>query len=194
LLAAQRTDDSDIPSVDDERALVERAKHDGAAFAQLYGRYADSIYRYCYRRLGDPNSASDATSRVFTKALAGLPHCRSESFRSWLFAIAHHAIVDDFRERTRAMEPIPMAMDLHDEEANPERHVLAAEAAGAVRELLRQLPEDQRSVVELRLAGLSGSEIALVSGLSLSAVKSIQFRAYRRLRTLMGSSQLTTRT
>jgi DNA-directed RNA polymerase specialized sigma24 family protein len=51
--------------------------------------------------------------------------------------------------------------------------------------MLARLPERQRQIVELRLLGLNGVEIAEVVGLSHSAVKSAQFRAYGALRDLL---------
>ena len=50
---------------------------------------------------------------------------------------------------------------------------------------LAKLTNEQRNVVELRLAGLTGPEIAEALHLSIPAVKSSQFRAYGRLRALL---------
>src|SRR3954447_12702789 len=81
----------------DEVSLVARAQEDRRAFAPLYVRYADPIYRYCFHRLGTRQAAEDATSLVFEKAIAKLPSFRQQSFRSWLFSIAHNVIVDNYR-------------------------------------------------------------------------------------------------
>ncbi len=59
-----------------------------------------------------------------------------------------------------------------------------------VQMLLAALPDEQRHVVALRLAGLSGPEIAAVLGRHPAAVKSTQFRAYTRLRRLLGREEL----
>ena len=87
--------------LDGDARVVALAKSDPRAFAPLYARYFDPVYRYCYRRLGNPEAAADATSHVFAKALAALPGYREDapSFRSWLFAIAHNVISDDLRAR-----------------------------------------------------------------------------------------------
>lgn len=50
---------------------------------------------------------------------------------------------------------------------------------------MADLTHGQREVVELRLAGLTGPEIADVLGMKLAAVKSTQFRAYTQLRKLL---------
>jgi RNA polymerase sigma-70 factor (ECF subfamily) len=171
----------------DDAELVARAQADRQAFALLYRRYLDPVHRYCYRRLGSREAAEDATSIVFTKALTSLPNYRAGSFRSWLFAIAHHVITDDLRAR-RVVADLDAATEVMDREPTPEELALAAEAEGGVVLLLAQLPVGQRRVVELRLAGLTGREVAAVLGCSLAAVKINQVRAYTRLRALLGET------
>ncbi len=58
------------PGLRDDADLVAQAQLDRQAFAPLYARYADPVYRYCYRRLGHPEVAADATSQTFARALA----------------------------------------------------------------------------------------------------------------------------
>jgi RNA polymerase sigma-70 factor (ECF subfamily) len=55
-----------------------------------------------------------------------------------------------------------------------------------VRELLAGLPDHQRQVVELRLAGMTGAEIAQALGRSRANVDVTQYRAVSRLRTQLG--------
>ena len=55
-----------------------------------------------------------------------------------------------------------------------------------IHELLAQLLSDQRQVMELRLAGLTGPEIAAAVGRSLGSVKIPQVRAFAHMRTALG--------
>src|SRR5688500_8422516 len=163
LLARPSTPDSPaaLAPRDEDAWQVAAAKTDPRAFAPLYARYFDPVYRYCSRRLGHPEAAADAAGQVFAKALAALPGYREDapSFRSWLFAIAHNVLVDVLRAR-RPVLPLAVATDLVDAGPSPEEAVLAGEEERAIRELLARLPPDQRRVLELRLAGLTGPEIA----------------------------------
>ena len=168
----------------DDAGLVAGAQADRQAFALLYRRYLDPVHQYCYRRLGSREAAEDATSLVFTKAFAALPTYRAGSFRSWLFAIAYHVITDDLRAR-RVVAELDAAAEVPDREPTPEEVVMAAEAHSSVVRLLDRLAPGQRRVVELRLAGLTGREVAAVLGCSLPAVKIAQVRAYSRLRGLL---------
>ena len=127
----ERSDDGEA-----EAALVARARVEPAAFATLYDRYAVPVYRYCYARLGTREAAEDATSQVFTNALAALPRYRERgSFAAWLFAIAHNVVADAQRRDGR------FVADLLDERIDPapspEEHVLAGEAERRRRPLAR---------------------------------------------------------
>lgn len=179
-------------------ALIRDAIAHPVNFAPLYRRYVSDVYYFCFRRLDHREDAADATSRTFTKVLAGLPSFHPNpdnagaTFRAWLFRIAYTTVVD-MQRRKRPQESIDRDEDsdasipiqLRYPGGSPEEIALANEDIRRVREVLRQLPERQRRVVELRLADLSGQEIADAMSMSVSAVKSAQFRAYQTLRILL---------
>lgn len=168
-----------------EAALVARAKADRRAFAPLYARYLAPVLRYCERRIGDPQRAEDAAAQVFAQAIANIGGCRDDAFRPWLFTIAHNVVVDHYR-RARPVAALDAAVEVVDPEPTPEEMALEREERAALWALLGHLTPDQRRVTELRLAGLTGVEIAAALGLSHGAVKLHQFRAIRRLRATLG--------
>jgi RNA polymerase sigma-70 factor (ECF subfamily) len=169
----------------DEASQIAHAQRDPRAFAPLYHRYVDDVYRYCYRRLGDAEEAADMTSLIFTRALAALPrYAGTGSFRSWLFAIAHNAVIDG-QHQVRSWAPLQAGADQIDPALSPEEVVLRVDAAREMHAVLIQLPQDQRQVVELRLAGLTNREMAAVLGRSVPAIKMLQARALIRLRALL---------
>lgn len=166
-------------------ALAVRAAADRQAFALLYDRYVDAVYRYAYSRLRDRTAAEDATSLVFLKALAALPAHRAGSFRAWLFAIAHNVLCDAVRS-TRGERSLAQGFDFEDRAPRPDDAAIAAVERRSVLRAVALLPDEQRRVVELRLAGLTGPEIARVLGRSHVAVRMTQSRALARLRRLLG--------
>jgi RNA polymerase sigma-70 factor, ECF subfamily len=174
-------------SIDTDGALVAAARRDRAAFAPLYLRYVDPVYRYCLRRLGSREAAEDATAQVFAKAIGALSGYRENgpSFRSWLFAIAHNVLVDTGRS-ARPLDALDESLPLPDPGIGPEEAALVAEGQREVQLLLASVPPDQRRVLELRLAGLTTAEIAQALGLSPGAVRASQYRAVKRLRLVMG--------
>lgn len=173
----------------DESALILRAQQDLSAFAPLYHHYVDAIYHYCARRLGDAEASADMTSLIFSRALVALPTYRGGgSFRSWLFAIAHNAVIDGQRA-ARARPPLAIEANQVDPAPTPEEVVLDQDEAREVRAVLRHLPHDQRHVVELRLAGLTNAEMATILNRSVPAIKMLQGRALARLRVLLEANQ-----
>ena len=168
-----------------DAALVAQAQHDRHAFGLLYDRYVELIFRYCLVRLRDHEDAEDATSLVFARALAALPTHRGSSFRSWLFSIAHNVVVDAQRGSSPDL-PLGMLEMLPATGPSLEEQAVTEEQHRVVVQLLASLPDDQRHVVELRLAGLTGPEVAVALGRSHDSVRTTQRRALSRLRTVLG--------
>ena len=166
--------------------LVRAACVQPAVFGQLYERYFEVVYGYCQRRLDDRSAAEDACAAIFSRAFASLGSCRHpDRFRSWLFTIAHHEITDRYRAREPVTDLEAVAHTLRDPGRSPEDSAIAADERRALHEALGTLPPDQRHVIELRLAGLTGSEIAAVVGRRHGAIRALQHRAFARLRTLL---------
>ncbi|CAN5636150.1 sigma-70 family RNA polymerase sigma factor [soil metagenome] len=166
-----------------DHVLASRALHDRTAFAELYQRYLTPIYGYCYRRLGSREAAEDATSLVFTKALEGLPALRTPNFRAWLFTIAHRVVADSYRRRRHDVE-----LERAEEFPSPDQAdaiALTGLDLAALYQALDVLTADQRLVVELRMAGLTGPEIRQAVGRSRSWVDTTQFRAIQKLRVVL---------
>ena len=121
----------------------------------------------------------------FAKALAAFPRYRDASFRAWLFTITHHVVADRYRA-DRPEQTLELAAEIQDAAPSPEELALAADERRGVMGLLAGLPDHQRQVVEMRLAGLTGAEIAQALGRSRANVDVTQYRAVSRLRTQLG--------
>jgi RNA polymerase sigma-70 factor, ECF subfamily len=166
--------------------LVLAAQSALPAFEHLYRRYVNDVYRYCRQRLHEESDAADATSQTFVRALSNIQSCRQETFRPWLFAIARNVVIDAWRHARTAVE-LDDVLELVDTADGPESRAIAADDRQSVLAAMVHLTEDQRTIIEFRLAGLTGAEIAAVLGKSRNAVDQAQFRAINRIRTLIGS-------
>lgn len=166
-----------------DEMLVVAAQADRAEFGALYVRYVNPVYRFCYRRLGNQARAEDATSAVFERAINALPRFKTGSFRAWLFTIARNTVTDLHRANKQDQD-LDAAWYVADERPGPEELSIDAADAAHVRSMLVQLSPDQRQVVELRLSGLTDSEIAQVLGKSHGSVRTVQYRALQKLRSL----------
>ena len=64
------------PADDVERDLIEQARHDRDAFAQLYRRHYAPIAAYVHRRVGDAHTSEDLVAEVFIVAMKSIRHYR----------------------------------------------------------------------------------------------------------------------
>lgn len=166
--------------------VVRRA--DREQFAMLYDQYSALIYRYCLARLGSHERAEDATHQVFVRALEAFDRYQdTDRERAWLFTIAHNVVLNETARRTAdSLEATGDAEELTDPSTSPETQALAATEQQALRDAIAQLPADHRQALELRIAGLTGREIATEMGRSPDAVKMLHLRAIDRLRYALG--------
>jgi len=162
----------------DEKLMIETAQRDPRHFAELYRLHFDRIYAYISRRVATRFDAQDLTAEVFQQALANLGRFewRGVPFAAWLYRIAAHAVTDHHQRMVRdtnvAPSPEPAGEELE-----------SAERRAALYRAVRDLPADQRRVIELRFAeGRAIAEIARMLGRSEGAVKQLQFRALTGLR------------
>jgi RNA polymerase sigma-70 factor (ECF subfamily) len=171
-----------------EATLLARAGAlDAGALGQIHDAYYPEIYRYALYRIGDPEAAADVAAEVFLRLLEAL-HARrppTTTLRGWLFGVAAHLVVDHWRRR-------PASLSLPDDLADS-RSVMGDVddrlVRGDVNAAVRQLTEEQQQVLAFRFAeGYSVEESAQVMGKSITAVKSLQFRALQTLRRMLNGS------
>jgi RNA polymerase sigma-70 factor (ECF subfamily) len=184
-------------------AALHRAVIDGSAsaFGDLFDAYAGELFSFCVRRCGDRSAAEDLVSVVFLEAWRC--HRRAVlvegSLRPWLYGIARNVV----RNATRAARRHRAALDRY-HAANPElavadhadevvRAVDAPAVSATVTAALARLSGRHRDVVELCLVtGLSTGAVAMVLGVSETAVKSRLARARRELQRLLRTSEPST--
>jgi RNA polymerase sigma-70 factor (ECF subfamily) len=158
------------------------------AWTRLYEDLAGPVHGYAAVR-GSPEP-EDVVSDTFLQVARHLATFEGgyDGFRSWVFMVAHHRIIDDRRRRSRRREqavaevPDRGTGDVEDE-------ALASISTSRVIEILETLSPDQRSVVALRIIGdLSLRDTAQVLGKRVGAVKSLQKRAFDRLAVILAEA------
>ena len=167
-----------------ERALVDRARSDCAAFGELYDFYLPRIYGFIFRRVGDRCVAEDLTSVTFQRALENVRRAdfRNESFGGWLFRVASNAVVDHARRDHRFVS-------LGDLQENEEPGDLALDALSAaldrdqLRRALLDLPAGHRELLVMRFYDdLDTAELCAAFGCSRDTLAVRLHRALRALR------------
>jgi len=175
----------------DDLGLVTRAQnYDEEAFAQLYEKYFDQIYRYILLKIGDTHEAEDVTQQVFLKALKAIKTFKWKDgvpFSAWLYRIAHNQTVDFLRQRTRRSASSLEGVEQHIAESGSiyddveVRYDLDRLVAA-----IEKLTPLQREVVALRFTSeLPIAEVARIMGKSEGAVKALQHSAIQALRRIM---------
>lgn len=178
-----------------ERALIEQAKTDPAAFGQIFDKYYPKILNYVARRTGDAALAQDITAEAFTKALSKLSgfRWRGVSIEAWLFTIAtnelrmyfrgqrHYASLDELQERD-GFEPIDQR-DLHQELIDAQEQLERNQVFHAAQTILRGLPVKYQEVLALRFVeGKKLGDIATILQKPEGTVKSLLSRGLVLLR------------
>ena len=176
---------------DVERTLVERARADPSAFAELYRRYLPRVYAFAYRRTGVVEAAEDITSAAFERALRNIGAYRWQpgGFGPWLFRIAANELADHYRRAGRAASARARgaATRLYaDQPADPADLVGARDAVVEVLDAMDGLSPRYQLALSLRyLAGLTPDEAAAAMGVSKATMAVVVHRATRALRTAL---------
>jgi RNA polymerase sigma factor (sigma-70 family) len=165
----------------DDRLAQRAVKGDKRAFAAIFDRYHQSLYRYCLAVVGDSQDAEDALQNTMIKVLRALPgEERHIRLKPWLYRIAHNESIELLRRRreTRQLDPelVTAGSGLAEEAATRER------LRGLISDL-DELPERQRGVLVMReLAGLDFAEIGNALGASPAAARQTLYEARLSLR------------
>ena len=164
----------------DERELGTKiAAGDAVAFDAWYRESAPRLRAYLRHLFGDPQVAEDVMQDTYTH-IWRRPHGfdpNRGSLRSWLYGIARRQ-ASEFWRRNKPTDPVEV------DSAAPAR----AEASSLMADLLRQLPEDQRTLLWLReVEGQSYAELATILDIPMGTVRSRLFTAREALRVVWNS-------
>jgi RNA polymerase sigma-70 factor (ECF subfamily) len=166
----------------DDATLLQAAQDDPAAFAVLYRRHLQGVYRYLLIRSGNEQDAQDLTSQTFLAAWSGRQSYRGAgAVRAWLLRIAWHKLNDHWRHG-RTWLPLEAADRVADPGSPVDEQVGHRLRVERVAAALQALSPDRAEALALRLfAGLSASEVAGVMGRSEAAVRMLLHRGLHDL-------------
>jgi len=176
---------------EDIRLMSLASAGDMAAFEQLVERHQRMVVGTVGRMLGTNSDAEDIAQQVFVRVWKNLKRYEPRAkFTTWLLKITRNLVFNELRRRSRH-PAVPLQSETDEEErplkdehaASPDATLLEHELQEAVDAAIAQLPETQRMAVVLRrYEELSYEEIAEALDQSVSAVKSLLFRARTELR------------
>jgi RNA polymerase sigma-70 factor (ECF subfamily) len=149
-----------------------------SSLTELIQNYFMDVYNVCFRVLGRPQDAEDATQETFLSLLRTREKlAAAQSLRAWVLTIARNTSISMLRARRPAAslpESVADAPPIRSP-GDPERLDRA----------LAALSEEDRHLVQMRfLEGRSPAEMALASGRSPGSVATALCRALERLRSV----------
>ena len=164
----------------DDLALVERLRAgDEAAFVEMVRRYQPPLLRLAEATVGSRAVAEEACQDTWLAVVRGVERFEGRSsLKTWLFRILLNRARTTAGKEQRAGRPTDGPVERFDDGgawAEPptpwsdrvDDRLVAEQLAGRVRELLHELPEQQRQVVLLRdVEGLAPDEVASLLGLT----------------------------
>jgi RNA polymerase sigma factor (sigma-70 family) len=176
----------------DEAELLARWRAgDTAAGQQLFRQFYKVVSRYLRNKVGG-TVHGDLVQKTFLACLGSSAQFRgASSFRTYLLGIAHHTLVDYFRDARRAaardldrdQENEVDDLILADSFAEPDAIVAKRQEHRILLATLRRLPFKLQVVLELRYwESLSDREIAEVLGIALGTIKTRLREGHTRLR------------
>ena len=165
------------PQGPDAESWARALAGDADAFGRLYGRHAPMVHAVLISRVAAAD-VDDLLQEVFVAAWRGLDGLREPArLGAWLATIARRAAARHLERSPPRPEPLPEVVDARAGE--PDRR---AEADELLR-VLRELPEAYRETLALRVVeGLSGPEIAELTGLAPASVRTNLSRGLALLR------------
>ncbi len=144
--------------------------------------YADNLYRFVLKNLGDEHYARDIVQDTFEKLWVKLENVSALKVKTYLFTSAYHTLIDHVRKVSRYTTG---ASGTGDEPGTSEHY---SDLREILEKALENLPGDQRAVVMLRdYEGYAYREISEITGLSESQVKVYIYRARVFLKNYIGS-------
>jgi RNA polymerase sigma-70 factor (ECF subfamily) len=180
-----------IPQSSDafEKRLVQRFRDgDARAMETLFDLYADRALGLAVRLTESREDAEEVAQEAFVRAFRQARQFRGEStsFGPWLFAIVRNMAMD----RRRQLRLPTLSLSAQESEEIPDDRLsdvpAQAERRAERSALLRSLdalPEEWRMVLTLcDLEEVSHAQAAAALGKSVSATKSLLYRARRALR------------
>lgn len=174
----------DTNQLTDELLAAEAAREgsEGPAFAALFERYQERVWRVCFRLLGSADDAADAAQEVFVRLFFQRGKFAGRSrYSTWVHGIAIRVCLEMRRSRGRRRTHETAAQEQF---IRQQKHVVEASGGTALdlMQMLEILDDEDRAMLILKYSeGYNHDELAAMFDLSVSACKMRIHRAIQRL-------------
>jgi RNA polymerase sigma-70 factor, ECF subfamily len=177
----------DLTQNTDAELLARYQSGEAEALTAIFERYEPPVFRYLFGLLRDRHAAEDVLQDTFVMVLRKADAATGETFRGWLFTVAHQQAMLLKRKTKRIPTAVPddKLLALIGAESDPAVRLSQHDTILAVRSLLELLPETHRQVIRLRVFdGLKFREVAERLGCPLNTALARMHDGVRTLRRL----------
>jgi RNA polymerase sigma-70 factor (ECF subfamily) len=187
------------PIISDEELITQYLHGNEVCLKMLINRHKSKIFTSIYLLVKDRALAEDIFQDTFVKVINTLKkgHYQEEGkFLQWVMRIARNLVIDHFRKLSK----LPVVTDsegndvfsyLSIADENREDEIMREQSHDRVRQLIQQLPEEQKEVLILRhYANLSFKEIADLTGVSINTALGRMRYALTNMRKLILKYQI----
>jgi RNA polymerase sigma-70 factor (ECF subfamily) len=188
-----------IPPIDDATLVNDYIAGNEAALATLIKRHQSKIFGFIYSKVGDRDLSDDIFQDTFIKVIRTLKsnaYNEEGKFLPWVMRIAHNLIVDHFRRNKkmplyRETEEFSIFSIMTDDSLTIENKIISDQVAKDLRQLVEELPADQKEVLMMRLyQDMSFKEISEATGVSINTALGRMRYALLNLRKVIDKHQI----
>jgi RNA polymerase sigma-70 factor (ECF subfamily) len=188
-----------IPPIDDATLVNDYIAGNEAALATLIKRHQSKIFGFIYSKVGDRDLSDDIFQDTFIKVIRTLKsnaYNEEGKFLPWVMRIAHNLIVDHFRRNKkmpmyRETEEFSIFSIMTDDTLTIENKLISDQVAKDLRQLVEELPADQKEVLMMRLyQDMSFKEISEATGVSINTALGRMRYALLNLRKVIDKHQI----
>ena len=172
----------------EDQILLLKIKHgDQEAFAIIYDKYVDALFRFVVFRVRSEEIAQDITSELFLKIWQHITTSPTnvENLRAFLYQMARNLVADHYRT-TQETLPLEEAIEV---EGSGAKDLNVRLSLAEVEKGLSNLPGEWQEVVILAyIEGFKHTEIAAVIGKSSAATRVLLHRAIKELKRILNQA------
>ncbi|CAM1341576.1 RNA polymerase ECF family sigma subunit [Tenacibaculum lutimaris] len=163
--------------IDDSVLVKNYINGNELAIELLIKRHQQRLYSFIYSKIQDRDTTEDIFQDTFIKVIRTLKkgnYNEEGKFLPWVMRIAHNLIIDYFRKNNRMptfnnTEEFDIFSVLSDGALNAESKIIKEQILNDVKELVEELPEEQKEVLKMRIYNdMSFNEISENTGVSIN--------------------------
>ena len=164
-------------SITDSTLVSDYIQGKEAALEVLIKRHKQRLYSFIYSKIQDRDITEDVFQDTFIKVIRTLKkgnYNEEGKFLPWVMRIAHNLVIDHFRRTNRMptfknTDEFDIFSVLGDGNLNAEKKIIQEQIYNDVRELVKELPEEQKEVLVMRMyKDMSFKEISENTGVSIN--------------------------